>query len=201
MAEGKRRVALYARVSTDHQSMRQQVEALQEVASRAGWDVVEEFVDQGVSGAKGRTGRPAFDRMCRAATRREFDMVAAWSVDRLGRSLQDLVAFLGELQAAGVGLYLHQQALDSSTPAGRALFQMAGVFAEFERALIVERVRAGLQRARKHGTRSGRAIGRPRVEVATEAAIRRLRKQGQSIGAIADALGCGRSVVQRVIAA
>jgi DNA invertase Pin-like site-specific DNA recombinase len=122
-------------------------------------------------------------------------------VDRLGRSLQDLVAFLGELQAAGVGLYLHLQALDSSTPAGRALFQMAGVFAEFERALIVERVRAGLQRARKHGTKSGRAIGRPRVEVATEAAIRRLRRQGRSIGAIAGELGCGRSVVQRVVSA
>ena len=167
----RKRVALYARVSTDQQSVRQQLDALREVGERAGWDVIEEYIDHGVSGAKGRTGRPQFDRLCKAATRREFELVAAWSVDRLGRSLQDLVAFLAELQAAGVGLYLHAQALDSSTPAGKALFQMAGVFAEFERSLIQERVRAGLQRAKKHGTRSGKPIGRPRVTVETEVAM------------------------------
>jgi DNA invertase Pin-like site-specific DNA recombinase len=196
----RKRVALYARVSTDQQSVRQQLEALREAGARAGWEVVEEFVDHGISGARGRLGRPAFDRMLKAAMRREVDLVASWSVDRLGRSLQDLVGFLGELQGAGVGLYLHAQALDSSTPAGHALFQMAGVFAEFERSLIVERVRAGLQRAKRHGTKSGRAIGRPRVEVAVESRIRALRREGRSVGAIAAAVGCGRSVVQRVLA-
>ena len=198
MATSKR-VALYARVSTDHQSVVQQLEALRDVAARAGWIVVEEFADRGVSGSKGRSGRPAFDRLSKAVTKREFDMIAAWSVDRLGRSLQDLVSFLSELQAAGVGLYLHQQALDSSTPAGRALFQMAGVFAEFERRLIVERVRAGLQRAKRHGTQSGRAIGRPRANVAAEVLIRNLRARGRSYGAIAAEAGCGRSLVQRVL--
>jgi DNA invertase Pin-like site-specific DNA recombinase len=197
--ETPKRVALYARVSTDQQSVRQQLDQLREVCARAGWQVAEEFVDQGISGVKGRAGRPAFDRMLKAATRREFHLVAAWSVDRLGRSLQDLVAFLSELQGAGVGLYLHQQALDSSTPAGRALFQMAGVFAEFERSLIQERVRAGLQRAKRHGTKSGKPIGRPRVTVETEVNIRRLRRQNYSYRAIASELRCGHAVVQRVL--
>src|SRR5262245_66694711 len=107
--EAGKKVALYARVSTDQQSVRQQLDQLREVCARAGWKVAEEFVDQGISGAKGRTGRPAFDRMLKAATRREFDLVAAWSVERLGRSLQALVAFLGGPHAAGVGLHLPQQ--------------------------------------------------------------------------------------------
>jgi len=99
--------------------------------------------------------------MHRDATRREFDVIMAWSVDRLGRSLQDLIAFLGEIHAAGVDLYLHQQGLDTSTPAGKAMFQMLGVFSEFERALIRERVMAGLARAKKHGTKTAtRSAGR-----------------------------------------
>lgn len=114
-------------------------------------DIVEWFEDAGISGAKGRDQRPAFDRLCRGAVRREFNMVATWSVDRLGRSLQDLVAFLGELRGSGVDLYLHVQGLDTSTPAGRAMYQMLGAFSEFERAMIQERVRAGpgLQRRRR----------------------------------------------------
>ena len=107
--------------------------------------------------------------MLKAAVRRKFDMIAAWSVDRLGRSLQDLVAFLGELKAAGVDLFLHQQALDTSTPSGRALFQMLGVFAEFEAAMIRERTRAGLARARAQGKR----LGRPPVKEGVTAAVRR----------------------------
>jgi DNA invertase Pin-like site-specific DNA recombinase len=129
------------------------------VAKRAGWKVVAEYADEGVSGAKGRDKRPQLDAMLKAATRREFDALAAWSVDRLGRSLQDLVGMLGELRAAGVGLYLHQQALDTSTPAGEAMFGMIGVFAQFERAMIRERVGAGLARARA----AGRIGGHPRL--------------------------------------
>jgi DNA invertase Pin-like site-specific DNA recombinase len=101
-------------------------------------------------------------------------MVAAWSVDRLGRSLQHLVAFLREVRAAGVDLYLHQQALDTSTPSGKAMFQMCGVFAEFERAMIVERVNAGLRRAKA----SGKVRGRPRIAAGTEADIRRALANG-----------------------
>ena len=156
-----RRVALYARVSTSGQTVANQLEELKAVAQRSGWQIVQIQQDEGISGAKGRAQRPALDALLKCAARREFDMVAAWSVDRLGRSLQDLIGTLAELQALGVDLYLHQQAVDTTTPAGRALFQMMGVFAEFERAMIQERVRAGLQRAREQGKKLGRPKGIP----------------------------------------
>jgi DNA invertase Pin-like site-specific DNA recombinase len=191
-----KRVALYARVSTNGQTTDNQVNELRAIAQRHGWEIVEEFIDQGISGAKGRDKRPAFDRMCKAAVRKEFDLVAAWSIDRLGRSLQHLLTFLGELHAKDVGLYLHQQAVDTTTPAGRALFQMMGVFAEFERSMIQERVKADLQRARSQGKR----LGRPRVSVAKERAIRSARSSGKGILAISRELRVGVSVVQRVIA-
>src|ERR1700686_1761389 len=143
-----KRVALYLRVSTFGQSVENQERELMAAAERHGWQIAATYRDEGISGAKGRDKRPAFDRLCKAVTRREVDMVAAWSVDRLGGSLQELVAFLAELQASRVDLYLHQQGLDTTTPAGKALFQMMGVFSEFERAMIQERVRAGLARAK-----------------------------------------------------
>src|SRR5208282_3711207 len=146
-----KRVALYARVSTDSQTTENQLLQLRAVAERHGWTIVAEFVDRGVSGAKGRQERRQFDALLHGVARREIDMVAAWSVDRLGRSLQHLVGFLAELQSKKVDLYLHQQALDTSTPAGKAMFGMLGVFAEFERSIIQERVRAGLSRARAKG--------------------------------------------------
>lgn len=131
------RVAIYARVSTTNgQTPENQLAQLREVAAKADWEVVDEYVDHGVSGAKGRDKRPQFDHLCKAATRREFDVVMAWSVDRLGRSVQDLVVFLGGLHGSGVDLYLHQQGIDTTTPGGKALFQMMGVFAEFERPMI-----------------------------------------------------------------
>src|SRR5580700_1728813 len=151
-----KRVALYLRVSTTEQTVENQRRELEAVAERHGWNVVEVFTDAGISGTKGRDKRPGYDCLCRGIARREFDQVAAWSVDRLGRSLQELVVFLGELHAKGVDLYLHQQGLDTATPAGRAMFQMLGVFAEFERAIIVERVKSGLARARSQGKRLGR---------------------------------------------
>jgi DNA invertase Pin-like site-specific DNA recombinase len=166
------RVALYLRVSTVDQNTERQARDLRAVAAARGWDVVEEYNDHGISGAKGRDKRPAFDRLLKDAARRRFDLIAAWSVDRLGRSLQDLVGFLGELQAVGCNLYLHQQALDTTTPSGRAMFQMCGVFAEFERAMIVERVRSGLAKVRAKGTRSGKPIGRPRIPQARLQQIR-----------------------------
>ena len=191
------RVAIYTRVSTDKQTTENQLRELNAWADRAGHEVVQVFEDAGVSGAKDRTGRPGFDAMLKAAVRREFDMIAAWSVDRLGRSLQDLVGFLEDLKGAKVDLYLHQQALDTSTPSGRALFQMLGVFAEFERAMIRERVAAGLERARAQGKR----LGRPKVDKSTEVEIRKLHRQGLGIRRIATTVGCGTSVVQRVVKA
>ena len=109
---------------------------MNEVAVRLGWTVVAVFTDEGISGAKGRDQRPGFDALLKGVARKEFDMIAAWSVCRLGRSLQDLVAFLADVQARGVDLYLHQQAIDTSTPSGRMLFQLLGVFSEFETAMI-----------------------------------------------------------------
>ena len=122
-------------------------------------------------------------------------MVAAWSVDRLGRSLQDLVGFLGNLQSKKVDLYLHQQALDTSTPSGKAMFGMLGVFAEFERSIIRERVNAGLARARAKGI----TLGRPKTGAKVEAKIRELAAQGMGKGKIARTLRIGTSVAQRVL--
>jgi DNA invertase Pin-like site-specific DNA recombinase len=130
-----KRAAIYLRVSTGEQSVENQRRELIEAAERHGWQVVAEYSDEGVSGSKGRDKRPGFDRLCKAITRREVDLVAAWSVDRLGRSLQHLVTFLSELHGAGCDLYLHRQGLDPSTPAGRALFGMMGIFAEFSRLM------------------------------------------------------------------
>ena len=194
MSSRPKRVALYARVSTDGQSVDNQLRDLREVAERHGWHMVGEFTDRGISGAKGRDQRPAFRRLWDAVTRREIDMVAAWSVDRLGRSLQDLVGFLAELHAKDVDLFLHRQGLDTSTPAGRAMYQMLGVFSEFERAMIQDRVRAGLRKARAEG----KTLGRPKVDAKTEAAIRAKLKAGVGMTRAARELGVGVSTVVRV---
>ena len=152
-----KRVALYVRTSSANgQTTKNQERELQTVARRHGWEVVTVYKDQGISGAKGRDKRPGLDRLMQAVARREIDMVAAWSVDRLGRSLTGLLELLTELHAKKVDLYLHQQGLDTSTPSGRAMFQMMGVFAEFERAMIRERVLAGLARAKQDGIHLGR---------------------------------------------
>ena len=133
--------------------------------------------------------------MMKAVNAKRFDMVAAWSVDRLGRSLTDLLGILQGLQEKGVDLFLHQQGIDTSTTAGKAMFQMLGVFAEFERGIIRERVNAGLARARQNGTK----LGRRRVKPSVEATIRELRAKGDGILKIAKTLGVGTSVVQRVV--
>ncbi len=192
------RVAIYARVSTDGQSVNAQLAELREVADRRRWEIVHEYTDKGISGAKGRDQRPALDAMLKAATRGEFDAVAAWSVDRLGRSLQHLVAGLGDLHAAGIGLYLHKQGLDTSTPSGRAMFGMLGVFAEFEREMIAERVRAGIENAKAKGTRSGKPFGRPRVSADVERQVRELRVQDWGVNRIARELGIGSGTVRRI---
>lgn len=187
-----KKVAIYARVSTDGQTVENQIRELEETAQRHQWEVVEIFKDEGISGAKGRDRRPAFDALCRAVTRREIDIVAAWSVDRLGRSLQHLVGFLGELHAKGGDLYLHKQGLDTSTPAGRAMFQMLGVFAEFERAMIQERIKAGLARTKKK-------LGRPRVADAKRERAVALKEAGKTVRTIAKETGLGVGTVHRIL--
>jgi len=194
MSAVTKRVALYVRVSTNQQTTENQLLVLQEVAARLGWTIVQVFADEGISGAKGRNKRPGLDGLMKAVARREIDLVAAWSVDRLGRSLSHLVTFLGDLQARGVDLYLHQQALDTSTPSGRMLFQMLGVFAEFERAIITSRIRAGIERSRAKGTR----FGRPPTAVRKLDAVRSGLAAGQSIRVIAKAARVSTATVIRV---
>jgi DNA invertase Pin-like site-specific DNA recombinase len=190
-----KRAAIYIRVSTDGQTVDNQRLELEQAAKQAGWEIVDIYDDNGVSGAKSRENRGAFDRLCKDATRREFDVVMSWSVDRLGRSLQDLVGFLGELHAVGVDLYLHQQGIDTTTPAGKAMFQMMGVFAEFERSMIQERVKAGLNRAKAQG----KTLGRPKVNKRIEEAILAARAEGTGKRKIAKQLGVGVSTVNRIL--
>lgn len=198
------RVALYARVSTAGQTAENQLLELRAVAIRMGWEVAGEFVDHGISGAKSRKDRPQLDAVLKGVARKDFDVVAAWSVDRLGRSLIDLVEFLKELHSVGIDLYLHQQGINTTTPAGKALFGMMSVFAEFEREMIRERVKSGLARVmatgkNKHG--ESVTIGRPKVDGAIEDRIRELKAEGLGMIKIAKQAGCGVSVVQRVLAA
>ena len=187
-----KRVALYARVSTDQQTVENQLRELRAVAKRNKWRIVETFRDNGISGTKGREQRPGFDGLCDGVARRDFDIVAAWSVDRLGRSLQNLVGFLEELRAKDVDLYLHQQGLDTTTPSGRAMFQMCGVFAEFERAMIQERIKAGLRRTKKR-------IGRPPVEDETVTAVLEARADGRTVREISSMTGVPRSTVGKIV--
>ncbi len=194
------RVGIYARVSTRNgQTTENQLLELRAVAERNGWEVVEVYTDDGVSGAKGRGQRPGLEELLKGVARKEFDVVAAWSVDRLGRSLQDLIATLNELKAKSVDLYLHKQGLDTSTPAGKAMFQMLGVFAEFEREIIAERIHAGLARAREQGTKSGKPIGRPRTSRARRRAVVQAREAGGSIRQIAGELRMSTATVQQVL--
>src|SRR5215831_4833082 len=158
-----KRAAIYLRVSTQDQTTSNQEHELRRAAEHAGWQVAKVYKDHGISGAKGRNGRPAFDTLSRDATKRQFDVVMAWNVDRLGRSLKDLVAFLSELHAVGIDLFLHQQGLDTTTPAGKAMFQMLGVFAELSARSSKNEFAPGLRglgpRARDLGglSRPGRA--------------------------------------------
>jgi len=185
------RVAFYCRVSTDGQTTENQLRDLQQVADRLGWDIVHIFEDQGISGAKGRAERPGLDQLMKAITRREIDLIAAWSVCRLGRSLTDLVSFLADINARGVDLYLHKQGLDTSTPSGRMMFQMLSVFSEFERAMISERVKAGLARTDKK-------LGRPSVGDWKQNRIRKQLGLGHGVRAVARMANVSPATVSRI---
>jgi DNA invertase Pin-like site-specific DNA recombinase len=198
MGGSMKRAVLYLRVSTIDQTTANQERELREVAGRMGCEIVRVYKDHGISGAKGRDKRPEFDRLLRDATQRKFDIVMAWSVDRLSRSTQHLVNFLSDLHALRIDLFLHQQGLDTTTPTGKAMFQMAGVFAELERAMIAERVRAGLRRAKDEG----KPLGRPRIAVEIEeriqAALNERKRTGEGVRGIAKRFGVDPSTVQRI---
>jgi DNA invertase Pin-like site-specific DNA recombinase len=193
------RVALYVRVSTDGQTVANQEQELREVAAAKGWEVAEVYRDEGVSGAKGREARHGLDKMLKDAVRGRFSVLMAWSVDRLGRSLQDLLHTLNDLRSANCDLYLHRQALDTRTPSGRAMFQMLGVFAEFEREMIRERVKSGIERAKRTGTKTGRPIGRPKVSLEIERKVRALRRRGYGLVKIGRELRIGTRTAQRIV--
>ena len=192
------RTALYTRVSTSHQTIENQQTELLRVASLRGWTIVESFKDEGLSGVKGRADRPALDALLKAAVRRQFDLVAVWSIDRLGRSLQHLVETVNELRAVGVDLYVHQQAIDTSSPAGKLAFSVFGALAEYERELIRERVKAGLERAKRNGTRLGRPTN---LDDTVRVAIVGLREKNLPIRKIASQLRVGTGTVYKVLEA
>jgi DNA invertase Pin-like site-specific DNA recombinase len=189
-----KRAAIYVRVSTDKQSIENQVAALRQVAERRGWEVVEQYSDAGISGSKGREGRPGLDQMLKDASKRKFDVIMSWAIDRLGRSLIDLLGTIQMLEAYGVDLYLDQQSIDTTTPAGRLMFQVTGAFAEFERSMIRQRVHAGLKRA----VEAGKTLGRPRIDSAIEKRIQSQLQAGKGILKVARELGVGTGTVQRI---
>ena len=182
------RTAFYLRVSTYTQNAENQLHELERIAALREWKVVRTFRDDGISGAKGRDERPALDALLKSAARREFDLIAVWSIDRLGRSLQHLVTTVNDLHAQGVQIYFHQQAIDTTTPSGKLMFGVFSSFAEFERDLIRERIRLGIERARKEGKKLGRPSS---VTDSTRAAIVELYKKGMSPKKISQTLRCG----------
>jgi DNA invertase Pin-like site-specific DNA recombinase len=185
------KVALYARVSTlNGQHPEMQLGELREYGARRGWQIVGEYVDEGVSGSRER--RPQLDRLMSDAHRRKFDLIAVWKIDRFGRSLKHLVNALADLDSLGVAFVSLRDNIDLSTPSGRLMFQIIGAMAEFERSLIQERVRAGLRNAVARGVR----LGRPRASVDADQ-IASLRNSGASWREISERLGVGVGTVCR----
>jgi DNA invertase Pin-like site-specific DNA recombinase len=189
-----KRAAIYVRVSTDRQTIENQLRELHRIAQRRGWEVIQEYRDAGISGSKGREARPGLDEILKDAQRRRFDVVMAWAIDRLGRSLIDLLGTIQALEAYGVDLYLDQQALDTTTPAGKLMFQITGAFVEFERSMIRQRINAGLKRAKA----AGKQLGRPRIDPALEKRIQSQLRDGKGMLKIAAELGVGSGTVQRI---
>jgi len=185
---------IYVRVSTDKQTVENQLRELKQLAERRGWQVVQEYRDTGISGAKGRDSRPGLDQMLKDASKRRFDVVMAWAIDRLGRSLIDLLGTIQTLEACGVDLYLDQQSIDTTTPAGKLMFQVTGAFAEFERSMIRQRVLAGLKRAAEKGNYPGR----PKISAAVEKRIQSQLRAGKGILKVAREIGVGTGTVQRI---
>lgn len=188
------KVALYARVSTKDQTCENQIRELRQWAHAAGHEIVEIYQDKGISGSKGRDKRPEFDRLLKDAVRRKFKLVASWGLDRLGRSMKDLVNTLSDLRDVDCGIYLHKQAIDTTTKEGKMLFHVLGMFAEFELDMISDRIKAGLARAASEG----RFPGRPKLTDDKIDKIKAMRKQGHGIRKTAAALGVGVGTIQRL---
>ena len=190
------KIALYLRVSTSSQTVENQRRDLESVASNAEWEIVEIYKDEGISGAKGRKGRPGLDRMLKDATRRRFKKLLVWDISRLGRSLGDLIEITRELEKAGVGLYFHRDAVDTESASGRLFFHIVGAIGEFERERVSERILSGLERAKAQG----KVLGRPKGSfTANRSKIRKLRDEGNSIRKVAETLKISPSTVQAAL--
>ena len=187
----KKAVAIYARVSTDRQTVDMQIHELKAYVDRRGWDLLREFIDQGYSGSD--TKRPAFQEMMNEAKKRKFDVLLVWKLDRLSRSMKDLVMVLNELGGLGIDFVSYDNNLDTSTPTGKLVFHVIGAVAEFEKDIIKERVKAGLENAK----RKGKKLGRPGIgdSVIEEAKV--LRGQGKSFRTIGKELGISEGVVRQ----
>ena len=189
----KMKAAIYTRVSTIEQTNDLQLETLKEIAKKSNWDVVQ-IITEKVSGARGRSGRKGLDDLLTAVTKREVQVILIWAIDRLGRSLTDLVATMDTINSAGADLYIHTQGIDTSLPAGRMMFQMVGVFAEFERSMIQERVKAGIAVAR----RKGQKWGRPTVKKSVVRKVARFLEEGLTIRKTAKKVQTSTGTVNKV---
>ena len=191
-----KKVCIYARNSVSTSNPENQINELRQIAERFGWTVVREYVDVGISGYTGREDRPQFNEMMKSATRKEIDGVMFWAVDRASRNLTHLVQMMNDLDAKNVGMYFHQQAIDTTTPSGLAMIQMAGVFASFERSMLRERVLASHERAKAEG----KTIGRPtQITDALVTSINYMREQGKGIKKIAKELNVGVGTIYKVM--
>ena len=191
-----KKVCLYSRTSHSDSNPENQLNELRQIARRNDWIIVKEYVDAGISGAKGRDKRPQFDAMLKSAMRKEFDLVMFWAVDRASRNLTHLVQMIDDLHSKNVGMYFHQQAIDTTTPSALAMIQMAGIFASFERSMLRERVLASHERAKAEG----KTIGRPSmINDGLVASIKYMREQGKGIKRIAKELGVGVGTIYKVI--
>ena len=190
------KAVIYTRVSTNDQSVSNQLKVLREIADKKGLNIVKEISDEGISGAKGRDEREGFDELIKGAIRKEFDIILVWDVSRLGRSLKDLVSFLEDIQSAKCDLYIHQSGIDTSTASGKMMFGMLSVFSEFERSMIRERVIAGQQRAKAEGKHIGRKTN---VTDGTVNAVKHMRENNVPIKRIAKDLHIGVGTVYKIL--
>lgn len=190
------KVVIYSRVSTKDQNCENQIRLLKEIVERNNWNLVDLYVDVGISGSKGRESRKEFDRLNKDMIRRKFNRILVWDISRLGRSLQHLVEFLNEVNSIGCNLYIHQSGLDTSTPNGKMMFQMIGVFSEFEREMISERVKLGLERVKS----KGKKLGRPQlINSSMIDEMKNLKNIGWSYGKISKQFGISKMTVSRTL--
>ena len=191
-----RKAVIYSRVSTNDQTIDNQLKVLRDIADKRDLEVVREISDEGISGAKGRDERKGFDQLIKGSIKNEWDIILVWDVSRLGRSLKHLVSFLQDIQSANCDLYIHQNGLDTQTSSGRMMFQMIGIFSEFERSMIRERVIAGQQRAKSEGKHIGR---KSNLTEGVINAVKQLRANNVPIKRIAKDMHIGVGTVYKIL--